>query len=49
MQWDGGGESQTTGQSGAASWSGVPESEWQATEQLPEGYGDPLIWCRYVE
>jgi len=49
VQWDGGGGTQTTDSSGKASWSGVPQGSWSGTETLPDGYSDPVIWCRYVE
>ena len=49
VQWDGGGSSETTDGGGFAGWSQVPTGQWSATETLPEGYGDPLVWCRYVD
>jgi sortase (surface protein transpeptidase) len=50
LEWDGGGGgTQTTDGSGAASWSGVPTGEWTGSETLPEGYGQPIVWCRYIE
>jgi hypothetical protein len=49
LQWTGGEAGQTTDASGYASWSGLPVGTWQATETLPEGYGQPVVWCRYVE
>ena len=49
VQWTDGGSTETTDASGHASWSGVPVGEWQGTETVPEGYGEPYIWCRYLE
>src|SRR5690606_4649866 len=49
LQWTGGGSTQSTDGSGYASWSGLPTGTWQAQESLPEGYGEPIVWCRYVE
>jgi hypothetical protein len=49
LQWTDGGSTETTDASGYASWSGVPLGNWQGSETLPEGYGQPVVWCRYVE
>jgi sortase (surface protein transpeptidase) len=49
LQFVGGGSTETTDASGYASWSGLPMGTWQASETLPEGYADPVVWCRYVE
>lgn len=49
LQWDGGGETKATGDDGGASWTGLPQGEWTGSETIAEGYGEPLVWCRYVE
>ncbi len=49
MQWTGGGSTQSTDASGYAGWSGAPIGQWQASETLPEGYGEPIVYCRYIE
>jgi sortase (surface protein transpeptidase) len=49
LSWDGGGGTQQTDGSGKASWSGVPQGDWQAQENLPDGYGQPIVWCRWAE
>ncbi len=49
VSWDGGGSTEETDNSGLASWTGVPTSTWVGTEEVPDGYGQPKVWCRYVE
>ncbi len=49
VSWDGGGSTETTDSSGKASWSGVPQGEWSGSEEVPDGWGQPVLWCRYVE
>jgi sortase (surface protein transpeptidase) len=49
VNWDGGGSSQSTNSEGWAGWTGVPQGTWSASESLPEGYGEPIVWCRWVE
>lgn len=49
LQYTNGGSTQTTDSNGYASWSGLPTGTWTASESLPEGYGDPIVYCRYVE
>ena len=49
VQCDTGGGSQSTNAEGFTGWSGVPTGNWSASETVPEGYGEPIVWCRYVE
>src|SRR5690606_18929419 len=49
LQWDGGSGEETTDENGHASWSGVPIGAWTGSESLGPGWGEPLIWCQYVE
>ena len=42
-------EEQSTDQGGRAEWPGVPTGQWSMSETIPEGYGDPVVYCRYTE
>ncbi len=33
---------------GNASWSGVPEGDFTLSEQMPPGYGEPVVWCGWT-
>jgi len=49
LQHPAGSSRETSGPDGRTTWSGVPVGDWTATETLPEGYGDPIVYCRYTE
>jgi sortase (surface protein transpeptidase) len=49
VSWEGGGSSESTGSSGWAGWSNVPQGTWSASESLPGGYGEPIVYCRWIE
>ncbi len=38
----------TTDANGFVGWTDVPPGEWRITEALPEGYGAPVVWCRWL-
>gem|GEM_PF-1309007 len=39
----------TTDDQGNASWSGVPVGPWSIQEDIPDGYGEPLVYCLYTD
>jgi hypothetical protein len=38
----------TTDANGFVGWTDVPPGEWRIAEALPEGYGTPVVWCRWL-
>src|SRR5690606_2663369 len=30
-------------------WGDLPGGPWTMTETVPSGYGDPVVWCRWME
>src|SRR5690606_7738251 len=37
-----------TDANGFVGWTDVPAGEWRIAEALPEGYGTPVVWCRWL-
>jgi hypothetical protein len=38
----------TTDGSGHVGWTDVPSGRWRVRELLPPGFGNPIVFCRYV-
>jgi sortase (surface protein transpeptidase) len=48
ISWEGFTDTQATAANGEVYWAGVPEGPIAIQETIPDGYGDPYVYCRYV-